>query len=495
MAMNFPDSPSNGDTVTLNSKEYSYSSANSTWSPVTSSDGGSASIVVSDTAPVSPSAGDMWFDSTNSSLLVYYNDGSSSQWVGVSGAAGATGATGPAGPGVVATFVADMAALIAITGMSAGDQVLVVDNNKLFMYTGSAWYMIAQMINASPTAISGVAASYILASNGSATTITAVSTDPEGFPLTWSYAVTTGSLGSSATVSQTDNVFTITPSTDSADAGEFSITFSVTDGGTGVVNAISAFTLSFTEGDYFWTANTGKTVNEVPNANVNTVFGSNVATYTRSSYLGYGSGATQNDSAVGADGALVVDLTSSGGFNALTDLIVFSFLLPDVTSGVTIGMSVRDSVTNASQTLATNNGLCGLNYGDDHFSFDNWTNNTVLGSQWVIGTWGGGYSINTFSNTSASGFRMWPAQTGGTNVLGTEIGSGITQQGGWANVTIGQPGMVFWSGGDAGSYTGGYTARNALEYYVRSFQVYYDQTTSGRTIEQIVGKHQELAFT
>ena len=248
--MNFPDFPSNGDTVTLNSKEYSYSSTNSTWSPVAPSGGDSASIVVSDTAPVSPSAGDMWFDSTNSSLLVYYNDGSSSQWVGVSGETGAPGATGPAGSATPAgnstTFVADTAALIALTAMSSGDQALVVDTNKLFMYTGSAWYLIATMVNASPTPISGVDASYTLEKDGTATTITAVSTDPEGFPLTWSYAVTTGSLGSTATVSQADNVFTVTPSTDSADEGEFSITFSATDGGnTGVVNAISAFTLAF----------------------------------------------------------------------------------------------------------------------------------------------------------------------------------------------------------------------------------------------------------
>jgi len=114
------------------------------------------------------------------------------------------------------------------------------------MYTGSAWYLIATMTNASPTAITGVNATYDLATDGTATTITAVSTDPEGFPLTWSYAVTTGSLGSTATVSQADNVFTITPSTTEADAGSFSITFSVTDGATGAVNAVSAFTLVFT---------------------------------------------------------------------------------------------------------------------------------------------------------------------------------------------------------------------------------------------------------
>jgi hypothetical protein len=147
--------------------------------------------------------------------------------------------------GSATTTYSDMAALIAATGMSAGDQALVTALNKVFMYTGSAWYLVATMTNASPTSITGVDATYDLATDGTATTITAVSTDPEGFPLTWSYAVTTGSLGSTATVSQTDNVFTITPSTTSSDAGSFSITFSVTDGSTGAVNAVSAFTLSF----------------------------------------------------------------------------------------------------------------------------------------------------------------------------------------------------------------------------------------------------------
>ena len=135
--------------------------------------------------------------------------------------------------------------LIAKTGMAVGDQAYVQENNKLYLYNGAGWYLVATVENAQPTTISGVESAYELASDGTATTITAISTDPDGFPLTWSYAVTTGSLGSTATVSQINNVFTITPSTDTANAGEFSITFSVTDGATGVVSAVSAFTLSF----------------------------------------------------------------------------------------------------------------------------------------------------------------------------------------------------------------------------------------------------------
>jgi hypothetical protein len=43
--------------------------------------GSGASVTSSDSAPSSPSAGDLWFDTEDLILYVYYNDGSSSQWV------------------------------------------------------------------------------------------------------------------------------------------------------------------------------------------------------------------------------------------------------------------------------------------------------------------------------------------------------------------------------------------------------------------------------
>jgi hypothetical protein len=42
---------------------------------------GGASVTVSATAPGSPTAGDLWWNSNLGSLYVYYNDGDSSQWV------------------------------------------------------------------------------------------------------------------------------------------------------------------------------------------------------------------------------------------------------------------------------------------------------------------------------------------------------------------------------------------------------------------------------
>ena len=255
MALNFPDSPANGDTATLGGKTWTYNTSKTQWS-TSSASGGGSSVTVSDTAPATPSDGDQWYNSLDLKLYIRYNDGSSSQWVvaspqspGPVGDVGPTGGAGAAGASGVATVLADMTALVAVTGMTAGQTALVTGLNKLFMYTGSAWFLIATMTNASPTAITGVNATYPLATDGTATVVTVSSTDPEGFPLTFSHAITTGSLGSTATVVQgtgaNTNVFTITPSTNSANAGSFSITFSVTDGATGAVNSIGAFTLAF----------------------------------------------------------------------------------------------------------------------------------------------------------------------------------------------------------------------------------------------------------
>ena len=142
----------------------------------------------------------------------------------------------------------DINGLVAQTGMTVGDTALVTSTNKLYMYTASGWFLIATMTNASPSAITGTAASYTLATDGTATIITLASTDPEGFPITFSHTVSTGSLGSTATVTQgtgaNANVFTITPSTNNAHSGTFSLTFSASDGNS-VSQAISEFKLAF----------------------------------------------------------------------------------------------------------------------------------------------------------------------------------------------------------------------------------------------------------
>lgn len=59
--------------------------------------GGGGSIEISATAPATPSAGDLWWDSDNGALYIYYNDGTSSQWVDAASPRVFISATAPTG--------------------------------------------------------------------------------------------------------------------------------------------------------------------------------------------------------------------------------------------------------------------------------------------------------------------------------------------------------------------------------------------------------------
>ena len=120
-----------------------------------------------------------------------------------------------------------------------------------------------------PTIQSSVNASYAFATDGTPTVITIEASDAEGSPLTYGYELVSGSLGSTATIVQDTNVFTITPSTNQAHAGTFQLRFSVTDGVNTVYTNGATFTLTFevapggvlyaTPGTYTWVAPTGVT--------------------------------------------------------------------------------------------------------------------------------------------------------------------------------------------------------------------------------------------
>ena len=86
MAINFPNSPSNGQTVTLADKTLVYNSTSGTWN-IQTADSSGGSLSISDTAPSSPSDGDMWFDSSTLTLYAYYDDGDSQQWIDLAGQA------------------------------------------------------------------------------------------------------------------------------------------------------------------------------------------------------------------------------------------------------------------------------------------------------------------------------------------------------------------------------------------------------------------------
>ena len=205
MAQNFPNSPTNGDTTVINGITYTYVSASSKWRATQ---------------------------------------------VGGSGA-------GSGGAGV--TTYADTATMVT-AAPDAGSLGYVTANENLYIYNGSGWSKV-DTTNLSPVINSVQDASanttpFNLATDGTPTVITVSATDPEGFPLTYTYGVTSGSLGTTATVTQgtapNTNEFTITPGTnDPADAGTFELTFTVDDGVTTAATSVADFTLSFVTAGLF----------------------------------------------------------------------------------------------------------------------------------------------------------------------------------------------------------------------------------------------------
>ncbi len=133
---------------------------------------------------------------------------------------------------------------LPLSGVVEDTIARVLDTDYLYIWNGTGWYYLPPT-NTNPNITTTGDASYKLAIDGTPTVVTLEANDPEGFPIVWSYAVTTGSLGSTATVSQADNVFTITPSTDSANVGEFTITFTASDG-VNLSTSASEFSLAFT---------------------------------------------------------------------------------------------------------------------------------------------------------------------------------------------------------------------------------------------------------
>jgi len=82
VAFDFPSSPSNGQTFQSGGQTYVWNGYG--WVM----QGAVPAFTISDTAPVGAVAGQMWWESDSGILWMYYNDGTSSQWVEVGGGSG-----------------------------------------------------------------------------------------------------------------------------------------------------------------------------------------------------------------------------------------------------------------------------------------------------------------------------------------------------------------------------------------------------------------------
>ena len=186
----------------------------------------STSATVSDTAPTNPRNGDFWFDSSTAKLYMRYEDGSSNQWVSLSvaGAAGADGADGT--PTVYANT-----SVLPSSGNSVGDLAFATLTKSLHVWDGSEWDRINSGGDENPRLTTVPASTLTLSGvTGANQSVTMVASDPEGFPITYSYDTNPANTNKASIVNHANGVFKIVPSTNSSHAGDFTLRLKASDG-------------------------------------------------------------------------------------------------------------------------------------------------------------------------------------------------------------------------------------------------------------------------
>jgi hypothetical protein len=215
--VNFPNSPSNGQTLTTNTGiTYTYNSSKARWDATT--------------GYVTASALDNYLQVANAS----------------------SGST-------VTTYSSNT--VFPSSGNANGALAFSNSTGDLFVWNGSQWDKIAHGVDESPVIITEPPSSALLYSNGSLTTVTMVATDPEGFDITYGIAynnagsVLPAQLASAPTISS-NGVYTFTPSSNTSHAGTFKARLSASDGAK-TTTRFTTLSLTFSQDVIFTSAEPG----------------------------------------------------------------------------------------------------------------------------------------------------------------------------------------------------------------------------------------------
>ena len=218
-----------------------------------------------------------------------------------------------------ATAVFDTLDSLPTTGLSAGQQAFVNENNRLYLSNGVGWYNLS-FINRTPTWFTEPNATYEIADSATPLIVVAKATDSDNSDVTLiNQSVVSDSAQYMVDVSNDSSVWTFTPK--SADSigievaagnltdsnGDFEYTFKWSDG----INFVSKVsTISYspaTGGNNDITAYRGFT---------QAVFGSTFGQSTASATIGMPAGSAEGDKAIIVIGGM--GWTASGGSSAIS---------------------------------------------------------------------------------------------------------------------------------------------------------------------------------
>ena len=316
---------------------------------------------------------------------------------------------------------------------AAGDQALVIATGIMYIWNTSnnAWYKVATIVNQDPVISSAGNASYSFATDGTPVSIEISASDPEGVTLQYKYVVSAGSIGSTATVTSsatsggtysalnantltTNKYFKITPSTNSAHAGSFSLTFSATDG-VNVATSVSAFSLAFFTQMHVPSGTTmllgmsfdGSALGKTGSWNTPTSIGTlgGLTFYTSGGYnttmaghAGYPSGGTG-----GGLGFTITELNSGNSTLGKTIIIWYKGTQTTVGGNYSIGVPILGDPGIGWGAIGLDGGKIATNSGSTSYTDTGTTN--VADDSWHMLTWV--HSDGTHARLNNGDMGMW----------------------------------------------------------------------------------------
>ena len=300
MAINFPDSPSNGDKA----HGFTYNSTKGTWESSPATGGG---------------------------VTVYAN---------------------------LAAFPS--------SGNTVGDYAFATNTKALYVWDGAEWDRISTGNNETPRLTTTPASVHQLNSNGSTSSITIAATDPEGFPITYSYDTNPANPNQITNVVENNGVFTLTPSTTEAHEGNFTMRLKASDGISTIshpINVSLTFDTVYTFDTSESVINTNYTADNKVECTV--IYNGNTATAQQSGKLGKGYFEMKLISATSNYAMLGVQVGDNNNpYGGTTGIFVYQGsgraygdgLSNDATYGAGSGYSVNDIINVAYDTNAGTNG-------------------------------------------------------------------------------------------------------------------------------------------